>query len=255
MLIAQMTDIHIGFDPDAKPEELNRIRFGAVLERILSSPNRPDFLVLSGDLTDHGDRESFEKTAKVLEDVDCPLLPLVGNHDSREELLRAFPETPSDGEFIHYVVESDGLRIICLDTFEPGRHGGAFCTERRDWLKLQLEAGRGRPCVIFMHHPPIVSGIDWMDPARDEQWIANFAEAVSGHETGDPRDPLRPPPPPREHAVQGNRARYHALGGAAGGARSTANRREPGRRPLAHHHRTAELRPPQMGRRQSRHPL
>ena len=33
-----------------------------------------------------------------------------------------------------------------------------------------------------MHHPPVVSGIDWMDPAPDEDWIANFAEAVKGHE-------------------------------------------------------------------------
>lgn len=181
MLIAQMTDIHIGFDPDAKPEELNRIRFGAVLERILSAPNELDFLVLSGDLTDHGDRESFEKTAKVLEAVECPVLPLVGNHDSREELLRAFPDTPSDGEFIQYVVEKDGLRLVCLDTFEPGRHGGAFCEKRRDWLRAVLEDGGGTPCVIFMHHPPIVSGIDWMDPAPDEPWIANLAEAVDGH--------------------------------------------------------------------------
>ncbi len=182
MLIAQMTDIHIGFDPDARPEELNRIRFGAVLERIVSAPNKPDFLVLSGDLTDHGDRESFEKTARILEAAECPLLPLVGNHDTREELLRAFPETPCEGGFIHYVVEKDGLRIVCLDTFEPGRHGGAFCERRKDWLRAELDAGGGAPCVIFMHHPPIVSGIDWMDPAPDEQWIENFAEAVRGHE-------------------------------------------------------------------------
>ena len=182
MLIAQMTDIHIGFDPDALPEELNRIRFRAVLERLEKAPHKLDFLVLSGDLTDHGDRDSFAKIAAILADMPCPLLPLVGNHDTREELLRAFPDTPAEGEFLHYVVEQDGLRIICLDTFEGGRHGGAFCKRRRDWLRTQLEDGRGKPSVIFMHHPPIVSGIDWMDPAPDERWIANFADAVAGHE-------------------------------------------------------------------------
>ncbi|MFW2349166.1 metallophosphoesterase [Qipengyuania sp.] len=182
MLIAQLTDVHIGFDPDARPEELNRIRFGAVLERLEQAPHKLDFLVLSGDLTDHGDRDSFTKIAAVLGDMRCPLLPLVGNHDDREELRRAFPDTPREDEFLHYVVERDGLRIICLDTFEEGRHGGAFCTRRRDWLKGQLAAGGDRPCVIFMHHPPIVSGIDWMDPAPDEQWIAHFAEAVEGHQ-------------------------------------------------------------------------
>lgn len=182
MLIAQMTDIHIGFDPDAKPEELNRIRFRATLDRVLSSPNRPDLLILSGDMTDHGDADSFAKIAAHLRAVPCPVLPLVGNHDTREELLAAFPETPSEDGFIHYVVERDGLRIVCLDTFEPGRHGGAFCERRRDWLRARLEEGAGAPCVIFMHHPPVVSGIDWMDPAPDEDWIANFAAAVRGHE-------------------------------------------------------------------------
>lgn len=182
MLIAQLTDVHIGFDPDARPEELNRIRFRAVLERLERAPHKLDFMVLSGDLTDHGDRDSFAKIAAVLGEMPCPLLPLVGNHDDREELRRAFPDTPREDEFVHYVVERDGLRIICLDTFEEGRHGGAFCIRRRDWLKAQLAAGGDTPSVIFMHHPPIVSGIDWMDPAPDEQWIAHFADAVEGHQ-------------------------------------------------------------------------
>ena len=69
MLIAQMTDIHIGFAPDERPEELNSVRFRATLARILDGPNRPDLMVVSGDLTDHGDIESFEKTAALLGDV------------------------------------------------------------------------------------------------------------------------------------------------------------------------------------------
>lgn len=183
MLIAQMTDIHIGFDPGAKPEELNRIRFRATLDRVLNSPNQPDLLVLSGDLTDHGDRESFVKTAALLEQCPCPILPMVGNHDTREELLAAFPDTPSEGGFVHYVTDREGLRIICCDSLENGRHGGGFCTERRDWLRARLDEKPDMPAVIFMHHPPLPSGIDWMDPVEGEDWIDNFAEAVEGHQS------------------------------------------------------------------------
>ncbi len=182
MLIAQITDIHVGFDPDAHPEELNVVRFAAVLDRLRKAPHKLDLLVLSGDLTDHGDSRSFDTVTSMLSDIDCPVLPLVGNHDDRHALRKAFPGTPDHGEFVNYAVEQQGLRIICLDTFEPGRHGGAFCTSRRDWLRRELEDGHGRPCVIFMHHPPIVTGIDWMDPAPDEQWIQNFADSISGHE-------------------------------------------------------------------------
>lgn len=182
MLIAQLTDIHIGFDPEAQPEELNRTRFRAVLARVFETPNTPDLLVLSGDLTDHGDRESFARTVALLAQVPCPILPMVGNHDTREELLRAFPDCPRADGFVHYVTERDGLAIICLDTLEPGRHGGAFCTARRDWLRATLAALGDKPVLIFMHHPPVVSGIDWMDPAPGEDWIARFGEALAGHE-------------------------------------------------------------------------
>nr|WP_137677674.1 metallophosphoesterase [Parerythrobacter lutipelagi] len=182
MLIAQMTDIHIGFDPAAKPEELNRIRFRKTLDRLIAQPNAIDLLVLTGDLTDHGDKDSFEKTAALLEVIPCPILPMVGNHDSREGLLHAFPDTPTEGGFVHYAHEQDGLRLLMLDTLEDGRHGGAFCTDRRDWLRGQLDAHRDTPTLIFMHHPPVVSGVDWMDPDPDEDWIANFADAIAGHD-------------------------------------------------------------------------
>src|SRR3546814_7660429 len=45
----------------------------------------------------------------------------------------------------------------CLDTFEQGRHGGAFCERRAAWLAAQLSAHRTTPTLIFMHHPPLRS--------------------------------------------------------------------------------------------------
>ncbi|MXP39578.1 phosphodiesterase [Erythromicrobium ramosum] len=182
MLIAQMTDIHVGFAPDERPEELNLIRFRATLARLLNGPNRPDLLVLSGDITDHGDLESFAKTAELLKDCPCPIIPLVGNHDSRAGLLSAFPQVaPAEGGFLHYVVEAPlGLRIICLDTLEDGRHGGAFCEARAEWLAARLAEAPDTPTLIFMHHPPVVAGIDWMDPAPDEPWIIRLREVLEG---------------------------------------------------------------------------
>jgi 3',5'-cyclic-AMP phosphodiesterase len=182
ILIAQMTDIHVGFAPEEQPEELNLTRFRATLGRLMNGPNLPDLLVLSGDITDHGDAESFAKTAELLKDCPCPILPMVGNHDSRAGLLGAFPQVePAAGGFVHYVTDAGlGLRIICLDTLESGRHGGAFCDARAAWLHARLAEAPDTPTLIFMHHPPVVAGIDWMDPSPDEPWMVRLREVLTG---------------------------------------------------------------------------
>lgn len=184
VLIAQMSDIHVGFAPDERPEELNLTRFRATLARLLEGPNRPDMLVLTGDITDHGDPASFAKTAALLADCPFPVLPMVGNHDSRAGLLGAFPQvSAAEGGFLHYVVEAPlGLRIICLDTLEDGRHGGAFCHARARWLADRLAEAPTSPTLIFMHHPPVVAGIDWMDPAAGEPWITRLHAVLNGQQ-------------------------------------------------------------------------
>ena len=58
MLIAQITDLHIGFDPN-DPNEHNRRRLDHVVETILQGPNRPDLMLVTGDLTERGDSASY----------------------------------------------------------------------------------------------------------------------------------------------------------------------------------------------------
>jgi 3',5'-cyclic-AMP phosphodiesterase len=180
MLIAQVTDIHIGFAPEDGADELNRRRLVAVLERIVSGPNRPDLLVLSGDLTEHGDHQSFADVAALVGELPVPTWPMVGNHDHRDNLRRTFPQANTGDPFVHHAIDLDGLRVLLLDTLEPGRHGGAFCEARARWLADQLDAHPDTPTLIFMHHPPIVSGVSWMDPAPNEPWIERFGAVVEG---------------------------------------------------------------------------
>ena len=111
---------------------------------------------------------------------------MTGNHDKRDNLLAAFPNCPTiDGpngkRYAQYSFELKGLRIICLDTLQHGRHGGALCEIRAQWLSDELTAHPDTPTLIMMHHPPIISGIDWMDPRPHEAWLARFNGAIEGH--------------------------------------------------------------------------
>jgi 3',5'-cyclic AMP phosphodiesterase CpdA len=179
VLIAQISDVHIGFDR-GNPDELNLQRLRAVVARLVSGPNRPDLLLMTGDLTESGDAESYARLAEAVAICPFPVLAMVGNHDEREPLLAAFPQTPSAGGFVHYVVDRPGFRLVVVDTLEPGRHGGAFCDARVAWLRATLAADLQTPTYIAMHHPPFESGITWLDSAGSEPWIARFAAATTG---------------------------------------------------------------------------
>ena len=56
-LLVQISDIHIGGDEDGKDPVP---RFEAVIEAVRSLLNRPDGVLVSGDLTDHGTAEEYE---------------------------------------------------------------------------------------------------------------------------------------------------------------------------------------------------
>lgn len=180
LLIAQITDLHIGFDP-GNPDEYNMQRLKAVLTRIASGPNRPDLLLMTGDLTEFGDASSYARLAEAVAGCPFPVLPMAGNHDMREPLLAAFPATPSHEGFVQYALDLKGLRLIVLDTLDSGRHGGSFCETRASWLAAELAAHPVTPTVIALHHPPFESGIAWLDSDAREPWIERLARTLKGH--------------------------------------------------------------------------
>jgi len=180
MLIAQITDIHLGFDR-GNPEEMNQQRLDRVLTTLAELKPQPDLVFATGDLVEHGDVESYERLRKALSALPCPVHYAMGNHDLRANFRQVFPETPVADGFIQYAVEGYPLRFLVLDTLDEGRHGGNFCERRAAWLTERLAEKPDTPTLILLHHPPAAIGIDWMDPAGDEAWIERLATTLAGH--------------------------------------------------------------------------
>ena len=180
MLIAQVTDIHLGFEPD-NPAEFNRKRLDQVLKYLMAMTPKPDMLLATGDIVDRGDGDSYRRLKNAFGQVDFPVWACVGNHDVRDNFVSWFPETPGDGGFIQYEIPSTGdVRMLVIDTLEDGRHGGAFCEARAQWLITRLDEDRTRPTLIVMHHPPVEVGIAWMNTHEDEPWVTRFRACVEG---------------------------------------------------------------------------
>ena len=180
MLIAQITDIHLGFELD-DPGEMNRLRLDALVAHLGAMEPRPDFLLCTGDLTDRGDKPSYERLKEALKPLPFPYYLAVGNHDLRGPLLEVFPDTPTQGGFVHYTIEQYPLRVIVLDTLEERRHAGAFGPQRARWLEARLREQPDRPTLIVLHHPPVWTGIEWMTLGEEETWAPRLAAIVQRH--------------------------------------------------------------------------
>jgi len=174
MLIAQITDIHLGFEPD-NPSEFNRQRLDAILRKLGAMTPLPDMLICTGDLTDKGDVGSYKQLKEALTSAPCETHLCIGNHDERENFREVFPDTPTSDGFVHYAVDKGSFVLVVLDTLEPGEHGGAFCERRAAWLSATLDACSEKPVVIALHHPPVRHGIEWMDVEPNAEWIKTLS--------------------------------------------------------------------------------
>lgn len=179
MLIAQVTDVHLGFEP-GNPAEFNRKRLDQVIRTLNAMTPRPALLLATGDLVDRGDADSYRRLVNAFSQCPFPVWPIPGNHDQRDNFAAAFPEIPLVDGFFQYAVEVGGIRLLCLDTLEEGRHGGAFCETRAAWLRAQLSNDRTTPTAIVMHHPPVEIGIEWMTTDPAEPWVERFGAAIAG---------------------------------------------------------------------------
>jgi len=127
----------------------------------------PDAVIASGDLTDHGRPEEYDLLREILSDLIPPVFVVPGNHDRRDVLLKAFASEeympPPEAPFVNYAIDRFPVRLVGLDTSVPGYHHGMICEERLRWLDNTLSARPDCPTLIFMHHPPFRTGVQWMD--------------------------------------------------------------------------------------------
>ncbi|MEM7276391.1 MAG: metallophosphoesterase [Actinomycetota bacterium] len=183
MLLAQLTDTHV-LDPASPTERFvdNNARLAAAVAALNAENVRPDVVIATGDLTDNGSEIEMKLVAELLEPLEIPLLPLPGNHDTRETFRATFdmPWATDDGH-LGWTVEVGDVTIVGVDTLLPGSHGGRFDEDRAIWLDGVLSDTADRSVVVGMHHPPFESGIHWMDEMALEG-RDRFAEVIAGHD-------------------------------------------------------------------------
>jgi len=166
-LLAQVTDLHIKAEGKLSYRRVDTA--GALrrcVEHLLALPQRPDAVILTGDLTDFGRPEEYRQLARWLAPLPMPCYLMPGNHDDRDGMRAAFPSHAylrQRRETIDYAIDDWPVRLVALDTVVPMRSGGALAAHQLEWLEATLAAGRSRPTIVALHHPPFSTGIGHMD--------------------------------------------------------------------------------------------
>ncbi len=171
--LVQITDTHI--------REAGRLAYRRVdtaawlritIDSVLALRQRPDAVVVTGDLVDFGRPVEYARLRELLSPLTMPVYVMPGNHDDREQLRGAFSEhrwlapsvrLPDGAAPIQYGVNVGPLHLLTLDTVAPGQSHGELCDVRLDWLEAALAERTGEPVIVAMHHPPFTTLIGHMD--------------------------------------------------------------------------------------------
>ncbi len=178
-LLLQLSDPHLAADwGDGDP--LGRLR--DAVARALALPDRPDALVVTGDLSDDGSPASYAAVAEALAPLGLEPHVLPGNHDERAAMREAFGLPGSGAEPLHHSADLGPLRLLCLDSTVPGEIHGSLDRERLAWLDTELAAAPERPAVLAMHHPPLATGMAAWDRINlTEADRLGLAEVIGRH--------------------------------------------------------------------------
>lgn len=135
------------------------------LSERLTSIGPIDAVLVTGDISDDGSADSYAVAKAQLARLGLPVFVIPGNHDRRAAFREAFADTvpmPDDGP-LDWVVEVLGTRIVGLDTLVEGQGGGQLRAQSLNHLAEALDQSEGRPVVVALHHPPLRTGIRFMD--------------------------------------------------------------------------------------------
>jgi Icc protein len=146
MLIAQLSDIHVGgarHDPG-----LLRSAFAEINQA------GPDLVVIAGDITDEGYPDQYATAREELGAIACPnVVAVAGNHDSRHVGYLQYEQTFGARDSALRLEAGDGTRLalVAVDSSKPDLDEGEIGREHYAWI----EDGFRQPAdlrVFVCHH-------------------------------------------------------------------------------------------------------
>ena len=173
MRIAFITDLHLGVEgerPEGVDVRQNFLKALAYLDEV-----KPNCLVLGGDICNGtGDPAIYQWVKQQVDQLPFPYYVIPGNHDDETLMAKVFNKMHDlhDGE-LYYALPLEGRPALFLDSSK-----GKFSAGQWTWLRDYLLALRDNNIVVFMHHPPLLADVVFMDQKYAFRQSEEFMELV-----------------------------------------------------------------------------
>jgi 3',5'-cyclic AMP phosphodiesterase CpdA len=141
MIIIQLSDLHVG-------SQFLQEKFDILVEEV--NQLHPDFIVVTGDLTNEGLMKEYEKCKTLLAKFNAKkIISISGNHDYRNTgylLFKKFFPFESVNEL------NDNVVLITIGTARPDRNEGEVGYRQNLWLERTMKKYKDKVKILAMHH-------------------------------------------------------------------------------------------------------
>lgn len=159
--VLQFSDMHLFAESDKTLLGLDTQQsFLEVLRKAQATHWPADLILITGDLTQDGSREAYQRLQQRLAALGTPTYRLPGNHDdpaAMDEIL--------NGENVHAarIIYPGNWQIILLNSAAPDRVEGYLDEAELAALDRHLTEHPDRHALICLHHSPVAVGSRWID--------------------------------------------------------------------------------------------
>jgi Icc protein len=165
-LLVQLTDTHIVEPGKLLYDKVDTADHLAQAVRQVNAMQPPaDVVLITGDLVEQPGPKTYQNFANLIEPLKAPVYIIPGNHDNPDALKAQFNGScvfPATAPHYQYSIEDFPFRILALNSHYDGSELPYFGPKRLAWLEQAL-AESDRPTLIAIHHPPMVTGLEFVD--------------------------------------------------------------------------------------------
>lgn len=183
--IAAMKFIHLTDPHLTAAGDLFEIDVDARLRDAVASINRrhadAELVMVTGDIAHWGEPEAYTRARDALGALAMPWYPLMGNHDVPDAFFAGLPNAiRDDAGRACFRLDTSAGPFLALDTLADGTHAGRVDEQQIAWLDGEL--AMSDRAFLFMHHPPMKTGIAGLDriPLLNPDELSTVLKAYPG---------------------------------------------------------------------------